>query len=137
MSGGAGRASRARARDTKIFAPPMNMTDELRARFDEIEAAIDAHQALGLSYRDEAGEQTRREIQPLGLWFWGKVWTLVAWCELREDFRTFRLDRIASLSLTGRKFKPSPERSLSVFLARMDTDCRPQQNVEAARGPAK
>ena len=52
---------------------------------------------LTLDYRDEAGRSTVREVRPLGLWFWGKVWTLVAWCELRDDFRAFRIDRIASV----------------------------------------
>ena len=41
---------------------------------------------LTLDYRDEAGRSTVRDVRPLGLWFWGKVWTLVAWCELRERF---------------------------------------------------
>ena len=51
---------------------------------------------------------------PLGLWFWGKVWTLVAWCEKRGDFRTFRIDRIAVLN-RGRRFKPERGKLLVDF----------------------
>ena len=39
---------------------------------------------------------TERTVRPLGLFYWGKVWTLAAWCELRTDFRNFRVDRIGS-----------------------------------------
>lgn len=45
------------------------------------------------SWADAA--RSERIIQPLGLVFWGETWTLGAWCELRGDFRSFRLDRIA------------------------------------------
>ncbi|WP_246671447.1 WYL domain-containing protein, partial [Mesorhizobium sp. B2-4-12] len=54
-------------------------------------------------------------IRPLGLWFWGKVWTLVAWCEMRDDFRAFRIDRIASVVIAGRIFKPERGKQLADF----------------------
>jgi predicted DNA-binding transcriptional regulator YafY len=50
----------------------------------------------------------------LGLWFWGKVWTLIAWCELRQDFRMFRIDRIDSAD-PGAVFRPERDKSLAVF----------------------
>ena len=64
---------------------------------DALERAIERRDVLKFAYSDEAGRETARDVRPLGLWFWGKVWTLVAWCELREDFRAFRIDRIKSL----------------------------------------
>ena len=62
---------------------------------DLIERAVEKREVLRLDYRDEAGRHSARDVRPLGLWFWGKVWTLVAWCEMRADFRAFRIDRIA------------------------------------------
>jgi predicted DNA-binding transcriptional regulator YafY len=38
-------------------------------------------------------------VRPLGCFFWGKVWTLACWCESRQDFRSFRLDRMATLQV--------------------------------------
>jgi predicted DNA-binding transcriptional regulator YafY len=54
-------------------------------------------------------------VRPLGLWYWGKVWTLVGWCELRTDFRVFRIDRIASAGPTGMAFKPERGKMLADF----------------------
>ncbi len=56
----------------------------------------------------------------LGLWFWGKVWTLVAWCELRDDFRMFRLDRIAGMETDGAPFRPERGKTLADFYRTME-----------------
>ncbi len=117
-------SERRRVCDTKVFVPLMEMTDRLRDVLDEVDHAIEARTVLIFVYRDEKGALTERCVQPLGLWFWGKVWTLVAWCELREDFRMFRLDRIMDLKPTGRTFTPSPERSLAECLRQLEAqDC--------------
>jgi predicted DNA-binding transcriptional regulator YafY len=67
-----------------------------------------------MRYEDEAGQSTERVVRPLGVWFWGKVWTAVCWCELRAAFRMFRLDRIAALEELD-KFRPQKEQSLRAF----------------------
>ena len=94
------------------------MSDDLRNRIDALEAAVEARERLVLAYRDAEGCQTARTVRPLGLWFWGKVWTLVAWCEMREDFRMFRLDRMAAAEPAGR-FRPERGKSLAAFYALM------------------
>jgi predicted DNA-binding transcriptional regulator YafY len=66
---------------------------------------------------DAEGAKTERPVRPLGLWFWGKVWTLVAWCELRDDFRMFRVDRIADITERG-SFTLVSEQNLAMFYAR-------------------
>ena len=53
-------------------------------------------------------------MRPLGVWFWGKVWTAVCWCELRADFRMFRLDRIITLVEAG-QFRPEKGQTLRDF----------------------
>ena len=59
-------------------------------------------------------------MRPLGLYFWGKVWTLAAWCELRDDFRSFRVDRIRDPELSE-PFEAEPAKSLEAFIARIST----------------
>ena len=55
-------------------------------------------------------------MRPLGLFFWGTVWSLAAWCEMRKDFRNFRVDRIAKLSALEEIFAPEPGRRLEDYL---------------------
>jgi len=108
-------AERSRIGNTKIFSPPVGLSEQARELIDHCEHAVEAREIVALKYNDEDGNTTNRTVQPLGLWFWGKVWTLVGWCELRDDFRAFRLDRIANLAPTGDRYKPDPGRSLEEF----------------------
>lgn len=85
-----------------------------RDYLDQIEAASESHIRLRFSYEDESGRPSDRIVRPLGVWFWGKIWTAVCWCELREDFRMFRLDRIASLEPLDR-FRPVKGQTLKDF----------------------
>ena len=63
-----------------------------------------------------------RSVRPLALVFYPPVWLLVAWCELRADFRNFRLDRCASLTVADRRFLDEPGKTLADFLRRMAAD---------------
>ena len=109
-------AERERVADTNVFAPPMELTDEVRELIDLVQKAVRGCDILRFDYEDQQGTTTERSVHPLGLWFWGKVWTLVAWCETREDFRMFRLDRTTGLAITGEQFRPATERSLAECL---------------------
>jgi predicted DNA-binding transcriptional regulator YafY len=108
-------AERSRVGETKIFSPSIGLAGQARELIDRCEHAIEGREIVALDYCDEDGATTRRTVQPLGLWFWGKVWTLVGWCELRDDFRMFRLDRISDLVPTGGVYKVKPEKSLDEF----------------------
>ena len=96
------------------------MTLEVRTRIDEIEFAVEDRRRLTLSYLDAESRPTERIVRPLGLWFWGKVWTLVAWCELRNDFRMFRLDRIAGMDNDGEPFRHESGKTLADFYRTME-----------------
>lgn len=96
------------------------MTDDVRIRIDEIERAVAERRRLTLAYVDAEDQPTERTVRPLGLWFWGKVWTLVAWCELRNDFRMFRLDRIARMENSGEFFRPESGKNLTDFYRTME-----------------
>jgi predicted DNA-binding transcriptional regulator YafY len=105
---------------TEIHAPMYVVSNADREAIDTIERAIEKRCVLTLDYHDEAGRGTLRDARPLGLWFWGKVWTLIAWCELRDDFRAFRIDRIASVVSAGRNFKPERGKQLADFYRRAE-----------------
>ncbi|MEM7721493.1 MAG: YafY family protein [Pseudomonadota bacterium] len=108
----------ARADQVAIHTIPFGtLKPETRAAVDALEKATEATRRVRLEYRDEAGAASSRVVRPLGLWFWGKVWTLVAWCELREDFRMFRLDRIAQADILER-YSAVPGQTLEDFYAR-------------------
>ena len=79
--------------------------------------AIRERQKMMLTYRAENNELTERCIWPLGLFFWGQVWTLCTWCELRNDFRNFRVDRVVELQNTGNTFTPEVGQRLEDYLA--------------------
>lgn len=109
------QTERERISRTEIHTPLWVLSDGAREAIDIIERAVEKRQVLTLDYSDEAGRATMRDIRPLGLWFWGKVWTLIAWCEMRNDFRAFRIDRISSLIRAGRAFRPEPGKQLKDF----------------------
>ncbi|MEO0917524.1 MAG: YafY family protein [Pseudomonadota bacterium] len=109
--------ARAKAAAVQVHAFQMpELDDATRVRLDDLQAAIEARHRLDIAYEAEDGTGSRRIIRPLGLWFWGKVWTLVAWCELRKDFRMSRADRIGEMKECG-VFKPVPDQSLKAFYA--------------------
>lgn len=119
-------SERGRVDSTQIFAPRMTMSDADRAIVDRLNAAIETREVLTLTYSDSDNAETRRDVRPIGLWFWGKVWTLVAWCELRDDFRMFRIDRMAAVEPAGRQFRQERGRTLMDFYRHMEA-CGPRQ----------
>lgn len=84
----------------------------------ELRQAIRQRHKLLIRYRDENGESSQRHIRPLGLFFWGQVWTLCGWCELRDDFRNFRVDRVQTLDDRGETFETVAGQRLEDYLAR-------------------
>jgi predicted DNA-binding transcriptional regulator YafY len=75
--------------------------------------AIRLRERVVIDYVDRSGIPTERPVRPLLLEFWGRVWTLATWCETREGFRSFRVDRIEALHLTGATFPDDPGTTLS------------------------
>ncbi|WP_150522924.1 helix-turn-helix transcriptional regulator [Roseibium sediminis] len=116
------RNLRLRTDGVEIHALAFEMTPEVRELIDLLETASNERRRLSVTYRDAAGADTKRILRPLGLWFWGKVWTLVAWCELRDDFRMFRLDRVGAVLDTGETFQHEPGKTLKDFYRRMEDE---------------
>jgi predicted DNA-binding transcriptional regulator YafY len=91
----------------------------MRARFDLFARAIEERRKAFFAYRDANSDDTERTVRPLALHFWGGTWTLAAWCELRIDFRTFRIDRAERITLSEERFDLEAGRRLEDYLARV------------------
>ncbi len=77
----------------------------------DIREAIRAERKLHLSYRDEAGRLSERVVWPFALGFFDRVRMILAWCELRDDFRSFRADRIEAMTVADTRY-PRGRRTL-------------------------
>lgn len=69
---------------------------------DELRTAIRSQSRLDINYEDEQGRRTGRVVWPVQLSFMDHARVLAAWCELRQDFRAFRTDRIMTIRLLDR-----------------------------------
>lgn len=112
----------ARIDASKLFVPDFHVPKDQDAALRALRKALEEKHVVRLDYADENGRGTQRDVRPLGLFYWGKRWTLSAWCELRADFRNFRLDRIAKVARTPRTFADEPGKRLEEFLARMEAE---------------
>ena len=80
--------------------------------------ALTERRKLRFTYANASGAATDRVVRPLGVFFWGRTWTLAAWCELRNDFRNFRLDRTTGSTVLPEPFDEEPGKSLKDMLRR-------------------
>lgn len=111
-------AERDRARRVQVHAfATFDMSIELRTRIDALESAVDRRQRVECDYQDKGGVATSRVVRPLALLFWGNVWTLATWCEMREDFRMFRIDRVLNSQEAG-TFRPERGKTIADFYAK-------------------
>jgi predicted DNA-binding transcriptional regulator YafY len=84
---------------------------------DRIQHAITENEKLKIKYQSRGEEQlTERIIQPYAVYFSGAVWTTIAFCELRQAIREFRLDRIKELGLQQTHFNPDKTFSMERYL---------------------
>ena len=81
--------------------------------------AVDRKAKVAMRYRDERNAETARIVWPLAVLFGGKTWTSVCWCELRDGFRSFRLDRVRSLEVTSERYPDVEGRRLEDFFREM------------------
>lgn len=98
-----------------------NQSEQTTAQLGSVRDAINGRKRLKLSYSDVSGEPTDRTVWPLTLLYWGFSWTLGAWCELRNDFRSFRIDRIGELRTLSNRFPDESGKRLADYFAQIDS----------------
>lgn len=126
------KEDRPRITNTHIHSTSYTISDNDRTLIDLAENAAEQCRVLSITYTDLDGKDSVRDIRPLGLWFWGKVWTLISWCELRNDFRTFRIDRIAKVEKADRIFRQERGKTLADFYRRVELSETPDTKARAS-----
>ncbi|MCB9899034.1 MAG: YafY family transcriptional regulator [Planctomycetes bacterium] len=128
------RPLRRRLDAVDLFAPRGFVSPSMLAPLGTLRRAVDERRLLSFVYTRGDGARSARHVRPLGLFFWGRTWTLLAWCELRDDFRSFRPDRITSLVLRDEVVPDEPGKDMAEFLRRMRAAGElPDDDGDAAR----
>ena len=106
-------AVRAAADGLALFAVGGSAATAAREHLATLRHAVEQRHVLHISYLDLKGERSERRLRPLGCFHWDAVWTLAAWCELRQGFRSFRIDRIETLLVLDERFRDEPGKTLA------------------------
>jgi predicted DNA-binding transcriptional regulator YafY len=93
-------------------APPITGLD-----LAEVRGAIHQARKMSIAYSDEKGRRTQRTIWPIAMAYYVDVTLIGAWCELRNDFRNFRADRIVSSRVLDENFSPERGRLAADWFA--------------------
>ena len=113
--------ARAAAESLPVYAPAVGPDEATRARLETLRIAAESRRKVLLHYRDLKDALSLRRVRPLGCFFWGTVWTLAAWCELRQDFRSFRIDRVEQLDVLDERFRDEAGKTLADLLRAVAT----------------
>jgi predicted DNA-binding transcriptional regulator YafY len=82
-----------------------------------LRAAIRTQRIVTFSYETETGARSTRRVRPLSLVFFAPVWLVLGWCEMRGDFRNFRIDRMSGLVVTDARFRDERGKRLKDYFA--------------------
>lgn len=115
-------AARVAAEAQALYAPGVGLDVRAQATLQALREAVHACQVVRLDYADVQGRPSLRCVRPLGCFYWGKVWTLSAWCELRDGFRGFRIDRVAGFEVLPRRFRQEPGKTLADLLRQVEAE---------------
>lgn len=84
-----------------------------------IQRAVVKKQVIKIDYTNNQQELTSREVEPIGIFYYGSAWHLIAWCRLRNGYRDFRADRIRNLVNTEQAFETRNLLSLQEYFQSM------------------
>ena len=100
-----------------VILSPSNQQTRLDARLlIDLSQAIQAHQRVSLSYQARGKETTRRKVEPYGISGWQGHLYLCGYCCLRQDYRTFRLDRIRDHEVLEETFEKARDFDYEAFI---------------------
>ena len=112
----------ARFSDHRVSAHNFQASPAARQQLANLRRALREQRKVRLDYQRSDGSRSQRLVWPLGLTFMAPLWLLTAWCELRRDFRNFRLDRATKLEVLDDVFVERPGRRLEDFLRRVGVE---------------
>jgi predicted DNA-binding transcriptional regulator YafY len=111
-----------------MYAPGFRMRAAERKMLDCLHMACATRRTVQFHYTRLNGRpMEQRTVRPLALYCWSGTWTLAAWCELRTDFRVFRLDHIAALQMLERRFEQKRGQRLQDYLRRVQAEMAQQK----------
>jgi len=87
-----------------LTVPPAFDALPLTVDLTQIRIAMRGEQKIVIGYRDGSDKVSKRTLWPFLVGFFDRVLLLVAWCELRNDYRSFRVDRISDLKLLDDRY---------------------------------
>ena len=105
------RARRSEMHSIGLFVIPHTREAPEDKVLGTLRRALREERQVWLAYRDKAGTVSERTIYPVALGYFDQHQTLVAWCTLRADYRSFRVDGMASVELLEAPL-PEPRRTL-------------------------
>ncbi|MCB1583845.1 MAG: YafY family transcriptional regulator [Xanthomonadales bacterium] len=102
------------------YAVPTRPKVPWTVNFSDLRDYIRTRRKIHIVYRDQDEQETIRTLRPLALFFFNPVWLLASWCELRQDFRNFRLDRIQNVIVVDEKFDDE-NKNLTAYMSKIDS----------------
>ncbi len=102
--------------ETALLAPANHASEPISVDPSALRDAVRSAHKVQFDYRDEEDNPSQRTVRPLALAFYGRVWLLVSWCEMRDDFRSFRLDRMRELQVLDATFAPEPGKTIEDYM---------------------
>ncbi|UOQ51271.1 helix-turn-helix transcriptional regulator [Hymenobacter cellulosivorans] len=82
-----------------------------------LQSALADRRVIELEYCDKSGQSSQRPVEPIGLAFYNLSWHLIGWCQLRQDYRDFKVARIRQLTTTTRPFTKPDHLLLTEYIA--------------------
>jgi predicted DNA-binding transcriptional regulator YafY len=117
---------RPHALDPAAGAPPTFRKEPDTIDMAQVRMQIHAGRKIALHYRDEAGRESERTIWPIAVGYLDTVRLLIAWCELRNDFRHFRTDRVLAADFLDARYPERPARLRAKWRATIKRTPPPQ-----------
>ena len=85
---------------------------------EKIRQAIASRRVVHMQYfSPSSGQFTERSIEPIGTVYYDNAWHIIAYCQWRQDYRDFRLERMSKLRLMSEAYSQHDHLSLEQYLA--------------------
>jgi len=91
--------------DAKMLVFSTNKNKIQNSSLSSLQLAMTNFYSVYLEYQKMDGTVSKREVDPAAIFSFDELWYMIAWCHLRDDYRSFRLDRIIDYKVKNEKFE--------------------------------